>query len=248
MIATAKARSRFSPIINAEALEGLPEPVQRYLTFSGVIGKPWIDTVRLKYSGRFRTGADKPWMPLNVEQFYTTNPPGFLWKARFRMFGLPLMRATDVYKDGHGHMHGKILGLFTVADGKGDEVDQGTAIRFLNEMTWFPTAYLGDNITWSAVDNHAADVTLHDGPHHVSARMYFDDAGRLLNFIAERYGDFGGKYTMASWATPFTEYGTFGGLRIPIKGLGVWQLHSGDLSYVDVCLNEVEYNVPLEAF
>lgn len=248
MTAVAPAHPHSSPIINADALDHLPKPVQRYLTFSGIIGKPWVDTVRLKYSGGFRTAADKPWMPLSVEQVYTTNPPGFLWKARFKMFGLPVMRATDVYKSGRGHMHGKLLGLFTVVDGQGDEVDQGTAVRYLNEMTWFPMAYLGENITWQAVDDHSADVTLHDAPHHVTARMYFDDAGRPLSFVAERYADFGGKYTLASWATPFSEYQVMSGLRLPASGVGVWQLHSGDLPYINVRLQEIHYNVPIENF
>jgi len=29
-------------------------------------------------------------------------------------------------------------------------------LRYLDEMTWFPTAFLGDNITWQAVDGGAA--------------------------------------------------------------------------------------------
>jgi hypothetical protein len=28
---------------------------------------------------RFRTGLDKPWMPLSASQYYTVNPPGFIW-------------------------------------------------------------------------------------------------------------------------------------------------------------------------
>jgi hypothetical protein len=41
-------------------LAGLPAPVQRYLTYTGVIGKPWIETVRVAYKGRFRMAADRP--------------------------------------------------------------------------------------------------------------------------------------------------------------------------------------------
>lgn len=34
----------------------------------------------------------------------------------------------------------------------GSEIDQGTMMRYLNEMTWFPAAFLGENISWKAVD------------------------------------------------------------------------------------------------
>ncbi len=229
-------------------LAGLPSPVRRYMTFTGVIGKPWIITAHVKYKGRFRTGPDKSWMPISVEQFYTTNPPGFLWKAQFKVAGVPMMFGTDTYKSGHSHMHGELLGLFTVVDGQGDEVDQGTMVRYLQEMTWFPIAYLGENITWEAVDDHAADVTLHDNGKSVSGRMYFDDAGRLLSFHARRYGEFNGQYAIQTWTTPTTEYGRFCDLRLPVAGLGVWQLPEGDFPYVDVHLTSVEYNQPVEAF
>jgi hypothetical protein len=209
------------------------------------VGKPWINTVHLKYTGKFRMAAHKPWMPINADQFYTTNPPSFLWNAQFTLLGLPLMFGSDVYKAAHSHMHGKLLGLFTIVDGQGDEVNQGTMVRYLQEMTWFPTAYLGKNITWQPVDNHAADVTLHDSGKSVTARMYFDDVGRLLTFIAQRYGEFNGSYSIKTWTTPTTEYGKFCGLNIPIAGLGVWQLPSGDFPYVDVRLTEIEYNQPI---
>jgi hypothetical protein len=235
-------------IIRDHHLADLPAPVRRYLTHAGVIGKPWIDTVSVKYTGKFRTGADRRWMSIRVHQVYTTNPPGFLWKARFKIAGLPLMFGSDLYKAGHSHMHGKLLGLFTVVDGRGTEVDQGTRVRYLQEMTWFPIAYLGKNITWQAVDDHAADVTLHDHGKSVSARMYFDDAGRLLTFIAQRYGEFDGRYSIRTWTTPTTEYGVFGGLNLPAGGMGVWQLPTGDVPYVDVRLTGVEYNQPIEAF
>jgi hypothetical protein len=240
--------STASSVITEADLAGLPAPVQRYLTYTGVLGKPRIDTVHLKYKGKFRTGTGKPWLPISATQVYTTNPPGFLWKARFKFAGLPLMVGMDTYKAGHSHMHGKLAGLFTVVDGHGVEVDQGTMVRYLQEMTWFPSAYLGENITWTAVSDHAADVSLHDRGKMVTGRIYFDDDGRLLTFIAQRYGDFDGKYSIAKWTTPTTEYGLFNSLRLPIAGLGIWQLPGGDLAYVNVRVTEIDYNQSIEPF
>ena len=144
-----------TPMITDETLAGLPPPVQRYLTYSGVIGRPWIRTVKLKYTGQFRLGQDKPWMPMQAEQVYRTDPPGFQWRARFKMFGLPLLSARDTYSNGNGNMFGKLAGLFTVFDEQGAELLQGTMVRYLQEMVWFPTAYLGQYVTWAAVDDLA---------------------------------------------------------------------------------------------
>jgi hypothetical protein len=247
-LSSVPATQRYDSVITQDDLADLPSPVRRYLTYTGVIGKPWIQTARVRYSGRFRMAADKPWMPIDVNQIYTTNPPGFLWNARFKIAGLPLMFATDIYKSGHSRMLGKVAGLFTVVDGSGEEVDQGTMVRYLQEMTWFPTAYLGQNITWQAVDDHATDVTLHDCGRTVTGRMYFDDSGRLLTFTALRYGEFNGKYSVNTWMTPVIDYAEFSGLKIPASGIGVWQLSTGDLPYVDIRILEVEYNQPIAEF
>jgi hypothetical protein len=235
-------------LVTAEMLEHLPAPAQRYLNFTGVVGKPWVETVRIKFDGKFRLGRDKPWMPMRAEQFYTTNPPGFLWQAQFKMAGLWLMRGQDLYKAGHGHMFGKLAGLFTIFDARGAELDQSTMMRYLNEMVWFPIALLSDYVTWQAVDDHSADVTFADAGKQVTARLFFDDAGRLTNFVTQRYRENQGKYTFDIWETPMTEYGVFAGLNLPVRGQAVWKLADGDLPYADLRVTEIEYNGPIPAF
>ncbi len=235
-------------IVTEHMLADLPEPVRRYMIYTDVVGKPWTNTVQLKYTGKFRLGADKPWMPMRVDQVYTTDPPGFQWKANFKMFGLPLVSALDTYSNGEGHMFGKLAGLFTIFDARDEELLQGTMVRYLQEMVWFPIAYLGNYVTWQPVDAHAADVTFSYADKQVTGRVYFDDAGRVLSFIAERYGENNGTYTLNTWSTPMTEYGTFGGLRVPCAGWGVWQFPEGDLTYIKLNVTDIAYNVPIRAF
>ena len=234
-------------LITAEMLAELPEPAQRYLNYTSVVGKPWIDTVYLKQTGRFRQGADRPWMPLTAEEWYTTNPPSLLWKARFKMAGLPLLSAKDRYEAGHGHMFGKVAGLFTVFDMRGPELDQGTMIRYLNEIMWFPTAFLGDNIAWQSVDDHSADTIFTDGGKSVSGRWFFDDEGRITNFRTKRYREIGGDFSLDEWSTPIIDYGSRAGLNLPVRGQAVWHLPEGDLVYADLEITEAEYNAARSA-
>lgn len=235
-------------LVTAEMLQELPGPVQRYMAYTGVVGRPWIDTVRLTQTGRFRLGRDRPWMPMRAVQSYTTDPPGFIWKARFKMAGLWLLSAQDRYKEGHGHMFGKVAGLFTVFDARGEKLDQGTRLRYLSEMIWFPTAFLGENISWQGVDDHSAEVTFTDGGESVTARMDFDDTGRPVNFVTHRYREIDGDYSLDPWSTPIEGYGERAGLNLPVRGQAVWNLPSGDLPYWDGEITEVEYNRPIEAF
>lgn len=145
-------------------------------------------------------------------------------------------------------MFGKLAGLFTVFDATGEEMLVGTMLRYLQEMTWFPGAFLNDYIHWDAVDDHAADVTFAYDNHSVKARMFFDDDGRMLTFIASRYREDKGRYTINTWSTPMTEYGTMAGLNLPIAGWGVWQLPECDLPYIMIRLTDVVYNEPIDDF
>ena len=228
-------------LITAEMLKNLPEPVQRYMIYTGVVGKPWIDAVYLKQKGRFRQGLERPWMPMVAEETYTTDPPTLIWKARFKIAGLPLLSAKDRYESGQGHMFGKLAGLFTVFDVRGEKLDQATMIRYLNEIMWFPTAFLGRNIAWHAIDEHSAQVTFNDCGKSVSGRMVFDEVGRLTDFTTMRYREIGGEFSLDPWSTPITEYGERAGLKLPVRGQAVWNLPSGDLPYADLEITDVEY-------
>lgn len=232
--------------IKDHQLVHLPPVVQKYLKHAGVIGHTRIDTVNLKYKGQFRLGIDKPWMPIRAEQVYTTNPPSFQWKAHFKMFGLWLMYGQDTYKNGEAHMFGKLASLFNIFDETGDNLLQGTMMRYLQEMIWFPTAFLSDYVKWCEVDNHAADATFTWANKQVTGRFYFDDAGRVLSFLGQRYN--GDKKGLYPWATPMTEYGSLDGLQIPITGCGVWQLPEGDLSYITVNITAIHYNTSIPQF
>jgi hypothetical protein len=228
--------------ITADMLDELPNPVQRYMVHTGVVGSPWIETVRLKQAGKFRQGPDRPWMPVTAEEFYTTDPPSLLWNARFKVAGLPILRARDKYESGRGHMFGKLVGLVTVFDISGEELDQATMMRYLNEMMWFPTAFLGENISWKDIDEHSAQVTFSDHGKSVSARVFFDKAGRLTNFTTMRYREIGGEFSLDRWSTPIVGYGEHAGLKLPTRGQAVWNLASGDLPYADLEITDIEYN------
>lgn len=234
-------------LVTENMLAHLPEPVQRYMRWTGVLGKPWIHTAFVQQEGRFRLAADKPWMPMKAEQIFSVDPLGMEWRARFKMYGLPIFRANDSYRDGQGHMFGKAAGLITIFDDRTEKLTLGTLTRLLSEMIWFPIAYLGDNITWTAVDDSSADVALTDHGRTVSGRMFFDDLGRPVTFETMRYQGNNGQYTLLPWHTPNHDYGQRGGLNIPVHGEVYWVMPEGKLTYGDFKIIEVEYNRPGDA-
>jgi hypothetical protein len=175
-------RARASParsgVVTEEMLTGLPTPVRRYLRYTGVVGKPVPGTIWLRQQGRMRPGPGQPWMPLVDEEHYSVDPPGFVWAGTLRAGPVAVARARDMYAGGHGRMLVKVASLWPVADASGGQTDQAAMMRYLSEMMWFPAAFLAGNISFEAVDDSSARVTLTDDGQTATGTLFFDTRGR----------------------------------------------------------------------
>jgi len=230
-------------VVTEEMIRDLPPPVQRYMVYSGVVGKTIPQSLRLKQVGKIRQDEKSAWMKLEAVEHYSTHPPGFIWKVFVPNRKFPVTLGRDAYIGGRGSMLIKMLSLVPMVNAaSASEIDQGAMMRYLNEMTWFPAAFLSENISWKAIDDNSAEVTLTDKGKSVSATMVFDAEGKPLNFVAKRYRMMGKKYELETWSTPFTGYGEFEGLKLPVRGQGVWNLREGDLVYVELEISELEYD------
>lgn len=230
-------------VVTEDMIRRLPPPVQLYMAYSGVLGKTIPRTVTLKQVGRIRQDEKSAWMKLEAVEHYSTLPPGFIWKVSIPSRRFPINLGRDAYVGGRGSMQIKMLSLISLVNvAGGSEIDQGAMMRFLNEMTWFPAAFLGENVTWKALDDSSAEVTLIDREKSVSAVISFDPGGKPINFVAKRFRMVGKKFDLETWSTPFTGHGEFEGLKLPVKGQGVWNLKEGDLVYVELEITELKYD------
>jgi|SRR3989304_381303 len=231
------------PIRKAD-LEGLPLCVQKWLENSQVIGKERIRTVRLKQKGLMRRKKGQPWMPAEAGQYFTIDEPGFIWKAKIKAAPLLYITGRDKYYEGNGNMLIKLLSLITVADARGKELDQSALLRYLGETVWFPTAALSSYIKWEVIDSNSARATMSYRGITASGVFIFNEKSEVIKFVAERYMELNGQYVMETWSCPLKDYKEFNGIRIPTKGEAVWNLKTGDFSYYQVEITEIEYNKP----
>jgi hypothetical protein len=242
-IARLNAEARGSGLIVSEAmLAGLPAPAQRYFRHAGVVGTAIPSIVRLTQTGRIRSSAQANWMELEAEEIYSVNPPAFVWRAWFPRRGLPLVIGRDEYLGGAGSIVMKLLALVPVAEERGDELRAAGLMRFLNEMVWFPAAYLGDNVRIGAVDERSFTVTIADRGITVTGTLVVDEAGRAVTFRARRYNTTTRSIEM--WETPMTEEGMRAGLRLPTAGSALWKLPGGDFTYIELGNGEIVYDPP----
>ena len=237
-------------VVTEQMLADLPEPVRRYLRYTGVVGKPFPGTIRLRQKGRMRLAPGRPWIPLDAEEHYSVQPPGFVWAGTARLGPLPVARARDMYADGEGRLLVKVASLWPVVDASGAQMDQGEMMRYLSEMVWFPAAFLADNVAFQAVDDSSAQVTLTDQGQTATGTLVFDNQGRLTDFVAKRYRTADAS-SPETWSTPITGYGEFEGLRLPARGKAAFKLPDGDFDYIDVTVTDLHYDTgaaPLEGW
>ncbi|GAB6279161.1 MAG: hypothetical protein STSR0006_11650 [Lentimicrobium sp.] len=226
-------------------LEGLPLCVQKWLESSHVIGKEKIRTVHLKQKGLLRTKEGQPWMPTEAEQYFTIDKPGFVWQAKIKAAPLLYIVGRDKYYEGRGNMLIKFLSLITVVDAKGKEIDQGALLRYLAETIWFPSAALSNYIKWEEIDSNSAKATMSYGGVTASGVFLFNEKHEIINFVAQRYMEIDGQYSLETWSPTVIEYKNINGVKIPSKAEVIWKLKTGDFKWYQLEITDIEYNKPL---
>lgn len=217
-----------------------PPVIQRWLERSGVIGQPLTYSVHLKQRGRMKTSPEGQWIPFEAEQWNTTDPPGFIWTTQIQAAPGVTLVGRDKYVGGHGHMLIKMWSLFPVADAQGPETDQGSMLRNLAEICWFPSAALRPYIQWEPIDSLSARATMQYGGISASGIFHFNAEGDMTLFEAKRYYTRKEGATLEDWLVENKNYRTMEGIRIPSESEITWKLPTGAFTWLNLEIVEVE--------
>lgn len=237
-----KASSRSGASVERSELEALPALVRRWLEASGVVGRERIRTIRLEQRGELRTSPDGAWMPAQAEQYFSLDPPAFVWWVDATIMGVLPVSGRDKYADGHGHMLIKAAAIFNLVDAADEKIDQGSMLRFLAEMIWFPSAALSPYLAWEAVDAESAKVTMRHGGLVASAVFTFSEQGRVTGVRAMRYRGGGANAQLTPWVASCSEWRTFQDVEVPTRGQVGWELASGEFVYYRWEILDLEFN------
>jgi hypothetical protein len=228
-------------VITEEEVAVLPEIVQNWLRKSHVIGKPMPASVHVKQKGSMRTDANGDWMLFDAEQYFTINPPGFVWNATIHTDKFIDIVGRDKYQNGKGNMLIKAASLITIANSQGNEIDQGTLIRYMAEIAWFPHAAVCDYLDWEQIDSSHARVTMSYNGVTASGIYTFNKEGLPIGFETQRFGDFKGKYSKETWAVATSGFKIFNGIVVANKSEVTWKLKEGDFTWLRLVLTDIEY-------
>ena len=166
-----------------EDIAGLPSTVRHYLRAMGVVHRPRDWSFLAHFTGRFRLKGQGAWMPAEVWQYNSAVDVARIFHMRIDFAGLVPMVGRDVYLRGKGVMHGKLLGLVTVARSEGWETDLSELTTYLNDAVLMaPSMLLRPTVSFTDVDDRSFDVALVDHGQTVTARVFLDDHGYPINF------------------------------------------------------------------
>lgn len=231
--------------IDRQVLDRLPQPVRAYLEKALGSRAHFIRTVRLQHGGTFRPSLDGGWLPIRGQQYFSLDPPGFVWWGRVRIVPGIWIDARDGSIGGAGSMLVSAESSYTIADSSGPELDQGALLRLLGEMAWFPTVFLDDRyVSWSAIDNRTAKATLTLNGRVVTGLFSFGDDGLPAVFSAERYRDLGnGKSTLAPFTGRPSDFRSVDGLLVPHVMMAAWVVDGQEKPYVRFNVERIEFDV-----
>lgn len=224
----------------------LPAPVRKYIIFSGALGKSKPHNVRIAFNAQmFRKPGATPMMASSEQyNFFGNYARLFLMKAR--MLLIPFY-AFHSYRNLEATFKVRVANVFNMVDVNGEDLTTAETVTLLNDMCVFVPGNLCDKrLSWKEIDSLSCEVTLENGKYIVSAVLYFNETGELINFVSDDRSALqdNGTLRRARWSTPIGDYKELNGRRIPTYGETTWNYPEGDFTYGTFRLKNIQYNVP----
>ncbi len=215
----------------------LPEPVQRYLKYAGVLNKPKVRNMRIVFEGQMRDKG-KDFFPFTCEQYNFFDEPTrlFFMKAKVKGITVP---GYHKYTNATALMDIRLFGFFPVVKKSGKAMNQIETVTLFNDMCLMAPATLIDKrIVWQAIDSNSAKATFTNHTITISAILYFNKQGQLVDFISNDRD-----VNHYAFTTPVSNYKNINGINIMTYGETIWHYPDGEFIYGKFNLKEVEYNV-----
>jgi len=231
-------------ILTENDVAHLPLIVQKYLYYTKSIGQPKVKSFRAEFTGGMSSKPEDKYMKLQSVQYnFYENPSRYFYMTTNKM-GLPAT-GLHLYQNATATFEVKLLNWFKVVDAKGDKMNQAETVTLLNDMCFIAPATLIDSrITWKAINDTSVKAIFKNGSISISAMLYFNGKGELVNFISnDRYDTDGKKYVSYPWSTPVEDYRMINGYLLPSKATLIYKKPEGDFTYGKLEYKSVKYNL-----
>jgi len=215
----------------------LPEPVQRYLKYAGVLNKPKLKNMRIAFEGQMREKG-KDYFPFTCVQYNYFDEPTRLFFMKAKMKGITVP-GYHKYNNATALMDIRLFGFVPVVKKSGRDMDQAETVTLFNDMCLMAPATLIDKrIIWQAIDSLSAKATFTNHTITISAILYFNTQGQLIDFISNDRD-----VNHYPFSTPVSNYKNINGINIMTYGETIWHYPDGNFVYGKFNLKSIGYNV-----
>ena len=232
-------------ILNEAEIAYLPEPVQKYIRYTGYVGKPMVNNFRINFSGKIRDHAKPVWMELTSEQYNFIKTPTRLFYLDATMKGLPVA-GFHCFKNGVAYMDIRLLSMFKVVYQSGKVMDVSETVTFFNDMcVMAPGALIDKRIEWLEVVGNKVKASFTNNGITITAWLYFNEKGEMVNFTSEDRSALGknGETIKLKWSTPMRDYRNINSYRLASYAEAIYTYPEGDFTYATFELKDIGYNL-----
>jgi len=219
----------------------LPAPVQQYLRFAGVVNKPKVKNFRVVFDGEMRSKG-KDWFSFTSVQYNFFDEPARLFFMKGKFFGITVP-GYHHYTEAKASMQIRLCGLYAVVNESGAVMDKSETVTLFNDMCLLAPATLIDKrIQWQLLDSKSVMATFTNHGISVSAILYFNDKGQLINFRSNDRAALPDN-KLYPFETPVHGYKSLPGRKVVSVGDAAYVYPDGKFVYGKFRLKEIEYNV-----
>lgn len=230
-----------TPLISEADLAHLPEPVQKYLKYCGVINKPRVKNMRVVMQGEMRS-KKQDWFPFITVQYNFFDEPTRLFFMKGKMFGINVP-GYHHYINKTAVMDIRLFGLKKIVYQQGPEMNKAETVTLFNDMCLMAPATLIDKrIKWEPINDKSANAIFTNHNITVSAILYFNEQGQLIDFLSNDRTEINMMKNLP-FTTPVHSYQNINGYKLFDEGDGVWEYTDGKFVYGKFKLKEIEYNL-----
>jgi hypothetical protein len=228
-------------LLTENDLQQLPTPVQKYLRYCGAINQPKLKNVQIVFDGEMREKG-KDWFPFQSTQYNFTSEPARLFFMKAKMFGTTVP-GYHHYEKGNASMEVKLFGLFPMVSVRGGEMNRAETVTIFNDMClMYPASLIDSRIKWEPINDTSAQAQFTNKNILISATLFFNDSGQLVNFISDdRYAV--SEKKRYRFSTPVKDYVAVEGRKLPSYGEAIWHYPDGEFVYGKFRLKSIRYNV-----
>ncbi len=232
-------------ILREQNIEHLPPIVQQWMQYSGVVGRKPVRWIRLKQNGTLRRESGGKWIPFRATQYFDAVVPGFVWSAEAHALPFIDMTARDKLYEGKGEMLIKLASIIPIVDEKDNKkIDSGTALRYLAEVCWFPSAALNPTIRWEQIEDNSVKAYFTQNDQEVFGIFKFSPTGKIISFEALRYYGAGKNAALETWLIEILDFRSFNGFILPNRCQVTWQLDDRDFTWLQFEVTDLDYDIP----